>query len=103
MRKHIKVLAKPAAPGTEMEVLIIEQTHRCNQFGKNGYEFLSSNNMRLQSTSYIEYQAHRNHEFTTLAVLGYMKGSDRQTTKIPMVHFEAFKIAIEEYNSFEFA
>lgn len=100
MYKHIKLLAKPHPKG--MACVIVEQTHRNNDFGGNtkivsSYTFMSSNGIYISSEGH-PYWYTKGCRGPTLCMRGRAAHMDNHTFVVPMRYWEPLKQAIEEYN-----
>jgi len=78
----------------QYEVRIIEQTHRCLEFGTHNDTFVAKNGIKFQSVGCPQWKPRNN----LLYVRGYERNKDDQSFIVSILDYKKLLNAMKEYN-----
>jgi hypothetical protein len=94
-RLELEIVKKVLGEGSEWyEVCVKNQTHRQEEFGLHGIEFVAKNKIKLRSVGCPQWKPYERMMF----VRGYDRNKDEQTVSISVGDYRLLSEAVKEYN-----
>jgi len=94
-RLELEIVEKVVGDGSEWyKVCVKKQTHRQEEFGPRGFEFIAKNKIRLRSVGCPQWKPYERMMF----VRGYDTYKDDQTVSISVGDYRLLSEAVKEYN-----